>query len=91
MSGRWSMMAMSWGKLYWPRRSAVICIPDGMQVVLAEVENDCQDVVMSGCAAPQVKGFLAGVKDVVQKLVSVLFQLKSHKQGHPRIPLSDLR
>ena len=39
------------------------------QVVLAEVENDCKDIVMSGCVAPQVKGFPAGVEDVVQKLV----------------------
>ena len=29
MSGYWSVVAMPWGKLYQPGRSAVICIPGG--------------------------------------------------------------
>ena len=39
--------------------------------MLVEIEDDCQDIIMSGSVAPQVKSFLAGVEDVAQKLVLV--------------------
>ena len=39
------------------------------QVALAEVEDDCQDIVVPNGVAPQVKGLLAGVENVSKKLV----------------------
>jgi len=38
-------------------------------VAVAEVKDDCQDIVMPGGVVPQVKGLLAGVEDVGKKLV----------------------
>ena len=39
------------------------------QVALAEVEDDCQDIIVPNGVTPQVKGLLAGVEDVSKKLV----------------------
>ena len=56
---RWSVVAMSWGKLYWPGRSAVMCISDGRWLL----QKSKMTVV------PQTKGLLAGVENVGKILV----------------------
>ena len=45
------------------------------QVALAEVEDDCQDIVMPSGVVPQVNSLLAGVENVGKKLVHLRMEV----------------